>query len=83
MYVTCPYFKFQARFVILLLNVEDILIMINCKPKVEKDNVELNDEFDMKHLGVAKKILVIEIVRWCDLKCLKIPTLGKSLDKDG
>ncbi|RZB80703.1 Retrovirus-related Pol polyprotein from transposon TNT 1-94 [Glycine soja] len=56
-------FEVKAEFVILLLYVDDILIASNSKSEVEKLNSELSREFEMKDLGVAKRILEIEIKR--------------------
>jgi len=62
-YDNCVYFKFPSKteFVILLLYVDDILITSNSKGEVEKLKFELSREFEMKDLGVAKRMLGIEI----------------------
>ncbi|CAM8983762.1 unnamed protein product [Rhodiola kirilowii] len=49
--------------VYLLLYVDDILIMSNYKTEVEKIKRELKGNFGMKHLGLAKNILGISIIR--------------------
>ncbi|CAM8937412.1 unnamed protein product [Rhodiola kirilowii] len=49
--------------VYLLLYVDDILIMSNSKTKVDKIKRELKANFDMKDLGLVKKILGISIIR--------------------
>jgi len=54
----------------MLFYIDDILIVSNSKSKFEKTIVELNNEFDMKDLGVAREILGIEITRQRDVKCL-------------
>jgi len=43
--------------------VDDILIVRNSKPEVQNVKTELNKEFQMKDLGVARKKLGIEITR--------------------
>jgi len=43
--------------------VDDILIANNSEPEVRKVKSKLNSEFEMKDLGVARKILGIEISR--------------------
>jgi len=56
----------------LLLYVHDILIASNNKHEVEKVKVEMNNKFDIEDLGDARKILGIEIIRRCDLKCVYV-----------
>ncbi|CAM8921011.1 unnamed protein product [Rhodiola kirilowii] len=47
----------------LLMYVYDILIMSNSELEITKIKKELSSNFDMKDLGIAKKILGINIVR--------------------
>ena len=84
----CVYFRFrpESSFIILLLYVDDILISSNNVEDVMKVKVELNNEFDMKDLGAASRILRIYVRR--DKKqsklCLSQETyLRKILDKFG
>ena len=70
----CVYFcKLRDRsFIYLLLYVDDILIDSKSQDKTEKLKTHLNQEFEMKDLGEAKKILGIEITidRKRDKVCL-------------
>ena len=61
----CVYSRFRPEnsFVILLLYVDDILIASNNVEEVMRVKAELNKEFDMKDLGVASRILGIDIRR--------------------
>ena len=61
----CVYFrKLQERaFIYLLLYVDDILIAFKSKDEIKKLKTQLNQEFEMKDLGEAKKILGIEIYK--------------------
>jgi len=61
----CVYFrKLQERsFIYLLLYVDDMLIASKNKDEIEKLKTQLNQEFEMKDLGKAKKILGMEICR--------------------
>lgn len=47
----------------LLFYVDDMLIFVELKIEVMKVKVQLNEKFDMKDLGAAKKTLGIEILR--------------------
>ena len=49
--------------IILLLYVDDMLIAAKSMSEVNKLKILLSREFDMKDLGVAKKILRVEIHR--------------------
>ncbi|CAM8931555.1 unnamed protein product [Rhodiola kirilowii] len=64
-YDTCLYLKRPKSGLILylLLYVDDILIMSNSESKISKIKKQLSSNFDMKDLGIAKKILGINIVR--------------------
>lgn len=57
----CFYLKFGSSLVILLLYVVDILIASNSVDDVMKVKIILDNEFDMKDLGAASKILRIDI----------------------
>jgi hypothetical protein len=71
-YDCCVYVRSldDDSFIFLLLYVDDILILAKNIVKVNKLNVLLSREFDMKDLGVAKKILGKEIHRDRDVKRL-------------
>ena len=58
---SCVYYKFLSSSggIYLLFYVDDILIAGKQKEEIEKLNVELNTEFEMKDLGAATKILGI------------------------
>ncbi|KAG8481358.1 hypothetical protein CXB51_026131 [Gossypium anomalum] len=62
---SCVYFKKNSdgSFVYLLLYVDDILIAAKDKGKIRKVKAQLSEEFEMKDLGPAKKILGMEILR--------------------
>ncbi|CAM8998933.1 unnamed protein product [Rhodiola kirilowii] len=64
-YDTCLYLKRPKSGLILylLLYVDDILIMSNSESEISKIKKQLSSNFDMKVLGIAKKILGINIVR--------------------
>ncbi|KAG8493487.1 hypothetical protein CXB51_010890 [Gossypium anomalum] len=68
---SCVYFKKNSddSFVYLLLYVDNILIAAKDKGKKIKVKPQLSEEFKMKDLGPAKKILGIEILR--DRKSVK------------
>ena len=51
----------EGSFIYLLLYVDDMLIVSKSKDEIEKLNTQLNQEFKMKDLGDAKKILGMEI----------------------
>ncbi|KAH9790140.1 Integrase catalytic domain-containing protein [Citrus sinensis] len=61
----CVYFRKlqEGSFIYLLLYVDDMLIAFKCKDEIEKLKTQLNQEFEMKDLGEAKKILGMEICR--------------------
>ena len=74
----CVYFcKLQEEsFMYLFLYVDDMLIVSKSKDEIEKLNTQLNQEFKMKDLGDAKKILGIEIYR--DKACGKVSLSQKQ-----
>ncbi|CAM8997367.1 unnamed protein product [Rhodiola kirilowii] len=47
----------------MLLYVDDILIMSNSESEISKIKKQLSSSFDMKDIGIAKRILGIDIVR--------------------
>ncbi|KAG8473502.1 hypothetical protein CXB51_035665 [Gossypium anomalum] len=69
---SCVYFKKNSNgsFVYLLLYVDDMLIAAKDKGKIRKVKAQLSEEFEMKYLGPAKKILGMEILR--DRKASKL-----------
>ncbi|KAG8474857.1 hypothetical protein CXB51_031589 [Gossypium anomalum] len=62
---SCVYFKKNSdgSFVYLLLYVNDMLIAAKDKGEIRKVKAQLTEEFEMKDLGPAKKILGMEILR--------------------
>lgn len=64
-YDNCVYFKEynKGNFVYLLLYVDDMLVACKDKKQIDATKVLLKGEFDMKELGVARKILGMEITR--------------------
>ncbi|KAG8478240.1 hypothetical protein CXB51_028177 [Gossypium anomalum] len=69
---SCVYFKKNndGSFVYLLLYVDDMLIAAKYKGEIRKVKAQLSEEFEMKDLGPAKKILGMEILR--DRKASKL-----------
>ncbi|KAG8474474.1 hypothetical protein CXB51_031434 [Gossypium anomalum] len=69
---SCVYFKKNSdgSFVYLLLYVDDMLIAAKDKGEIRKVKAQLSEEFEMKDLGPAKKILGMEILR--DRKASKL-----------
>ncbi|KAG8499626.1 hypothetical protein CXB51_006086 [Gossypium anomalum] len=69
---SCVYFKKNndGSFVYLLLYVDDMLIAAKDKGEIRKVKAQLSEEFEMKDLGPAKKILGMEILR--DRKASKL-----------
>ncbi|KAG8472622.1 hypothetical protein CXB51_034312 [Gossypium anomalum] len=61
---SCVYFKKNSdgSFVYLLLYVDEMLIVAKDKGEIKKVKAQLSEEFEMKDLGPAKKILGIEIL---------------------
>ncbi|KAG8478601.1 hypothetical protein CXB51_028410 [Gossypium anomalum] len=57
------WYNSDGSFVYLLLYVDDMLITAKDKGEIRKVKVQLSEEFEMKDLGLAKKILGIEILR--------------------
>ena len=47
----------------LLLYVDDMLIVAKSKQEIRTVKAQLNNKFEMKDLGAAKKILGMEILR--------------------
>ena len=68
----CVYYKFLSNGggIYLLLYVDDMLIACKQKEEVKKLKVELSTEFEMKDLGVATKILGMQIIRDRESKVL-------------
>ena len=64
-YHNCVYYKkcSNGSFVYLLLYVDDMLIVAHNISSINELKTQLSNEFEMKHLGGAKKILDIEIHR--------------------
>ncbi|KAG8483625.1 hypothetical protein CXB51_023496 [Gossypium anomalum] len=62
---SCVYFKKNSdgSFVYLLLYVDNMLIAAKDKGEIRKVKAQLSEEFEMKYLGPAKKILGMEILR--------------------
>ncbi|KAG8477637.1 hypothetical protein CXB51_031043 [Gossypium anomalum] len=60
----------NGSFVYLLLYVDDMLIAAKDKGEIRKVKAQLSEEFEMKDLGPAKKILGMEILR--DRKASKL-----------
>ena len=62
---SCVYFKRcnDESLLYLLLYVDDMLIAAKSKEKIRTVKALLNNEFEIKDLGVAKKILGMEILR--------------------
>ncbi|KAG8477717.1 hypothetical protein CXB51_027597 [Gossypium anomalum] len=61
---SCVYFKKNSdgSFVYLLLYVDDMLIAVKDKGEIRKVKAQLSEEFEMKDLGPARKILGMEIL---------------------
>jgi hypothetical protein len=66
----------DGSFIFLLLYVDDMLIAAKSIVEVNKLKVLLSKEFDMKDLGVAKKILGMKIGRDRDAKKLWLSQAG-------
>ena len=62
---SCVYFKRfnDESLMYLLLNVDDMLITTKSKEQIRTVKAQLNNEFEIKDLGAAKKILGMEILR--------------------
>lgn len=71
---TCVYFKQYAegKFVYLLLYVDDILLICKDKRIIRETKEMLKQEFEIRDLGDAKKILGIEIKRNRDKGLIKL-----------
>ncbi|KAG8491868.1 hypothetical protein CXB51_015214 [Gossypium anomalum] len=69
---SCVYFKKNSNgsFVYILLYVDDMLIAAKDKGEIRKVKAQLSEEFEMKDLGPAKKILGMKILR--DRKASKL-----------
>ena len=64
-YDSCVYFKRNKNgsFIYLLLYVVDMLVVLKDKDEIKRLKAQLNKEFEMKDLGVANKILGMQISR--------------------
>ncbi|KAM2659837.1 hypothetical protein EV2_022338 [Malus domestica] len=64
-YDHCVYFKNlqDVSFIYLLIYVDDMLIALKNVEEIEKLKKQMKNEFEMKDLGKAKKILSMEITR--------------------
>ena len=62
---SCVYFKqfYDESFLYMLFYVDDIPIAAKSKEEIRTVKAQLNNEFEMKDLGAAKKILGMEILR--------------------
>ena len=62
---SCVYFKQcnDESFMNLLLYVDDMLIVAKSKEDIRTIKAQLNNEFEMKDLGAAMKILGMKILR--------------------
>ena len=62
---SCVYFKCydDQSFLYLQLYVDDMLIAAKDRREVDRVKVQLSSKFEMKDLGIAKKILRMEITR--------------------
>ena len=62
---SCVYFKQcnDESFMYLLLYVDDMLIVAKTKEEIRTIKAQLNNEFEMKGVGAAKKIIRMEILR--------------------
>nr|GEV47133.1 retrotransposon protein, putative, Ty1-copia subclass [Tanacetum cinerariifolium] len=77
-YDSCVYFKEFApgMYIYLLLYVDDMLIACKSKSEIEYTTGLLRKEFDMKELGLARKILGMKIVRDRGSRILKVSQSG-------
>jgi hypothetical protein len=77
-YDCCVYMRSldDDSFIFLLLYMDDMFIVAKTIVEVNKLNVLLSKEFDMKDLGAAKKILRMEICRDKDAKRLWLSQVG-------
>jgi hypothetical protein len=66
----------DGSFIFLLLYVDDMLIATKSIVEINKLKVLLSREFDMKDLGIAKKILEMEIRKDRDAKRLWLSQVG-------
>src|SRR5881628_1481517 len=67
----CVYLKrSKARFLILTLYVDDILMASNDKKLVSETKVWLSSQFDMKDMGEAAYVLGVMILRDCSRRIL-------------
>ena len=53
----------DKSFLYMLIYVDDMLIVVKSKEEMKTVKTQLNNEFEMKDLGAAKKILRMEILR--------------------
>ncbi|GJX84687.1 retrotransposon protein, putative, ty1-copia subclass [Tanacetum coccineum] len=77
-YDSCAYYRSYApgEYIYLLLYVDDMLIAYKRKAEIGSTKSLLKNEFDMKELGEAKKILGIEIVKDRSRKILRVSQSG-------
>ena len=77
-YVSCVYFKRNddGLFIYLLLYVDDLLMEAKDKEKIRKVKVQLSKEFETKDLGVTKKILGMEILKYRKVGKLYLNQIG-------
>jgi len=58
----CCFFKrYKSSYIILLLYVDDVLVAGSDIDEIKNLKMQLSKEFDMKNLGPAKKILVMQV----------------------
>ena len=58
----CCFFKrYKSSYIILLLYVNDVLVAGSNIDEIKNLKMQLSKEFDMKNLGPAKKILVMQV----------------------
>ena len=71
-YGSCFYYMLSSILVYLILYVDDILLISKCKSKICELKSLLNTNFEMKDLGLAKKILGMIVERDKSKNSLKI-----------
>ena len=72
----CIFAGYKKNLSYFLLYVDNMLIASKSKNEIEKLKTQLNQEFEMKDLGEAKKILGMEICR--DRACGKVSLSHKQ-----
>lgn len=60
---SCYHKAFDARYIILLLYMDDILLTDSSIHEINNLKKQLSKEFEMKNLGIAKQILRMRITR--------------------